>query len=54
MTKAEWQAKREDFLKRYEAWKVWKKQKVAELTASLIEEYKADHNGEEPKYVNVW
>lgn len=39
MTKAEWQAKREDFLKRYEAWKVWKKQRLAEMQAALEEVY---------------
>lgn len=50
---AEWYAKRKELMQRYRTWKTWKKQRMAELKASLIESYKEEY-GVEPKNVEVW
>lgn len=45
--------KREDAIKRFNAAKARKKQRMAELEKMLRQDYVA-RTGEEPKYINVW
>lgn len=45
--------KREAAMKRFMAAKEKKKNRVAEITKNLCDEYK-EKNGSYPKYVNVW
>lgn len=40
---AEWHAKRKELMQRYHIWKTWRKQRVTELKASLIENYKGEN-----------
>lgn len=50
---AEFWAKREDLIRRFREAKERKRQRVAEMTAYLVEDYKAKY-GKEPETVNVW
>ena len=52
MNKEFWE-KRDAVMKRFMAAKERKKMRVAEITQSLCEEYKA-RTGSYPKFVNVW
>lgn len=45
--------KRDDAMKRFQAAKARKKQRMAELEKMLRLDYIA-RTGEEPKYVNIW
>lgn len=52
-TNKEFWQKREAAMKRFMAAKERKKQRVAEITQSLCEEFK-EKTGNYPKYINVW
>lgn len=52
-TNKEFWQKREAAMKRFMAAKERKKQRVAEITQSLCEEFK-EKTGNYPQYINVW